>query len=639
MSDKKRTPVNHNKPQNTQNAKYKRKSYIQDVSQEKSNIWLLLPIILSMSVLPFITKLKEYNTHLSDYSWFTYNDEYTDLFLLYKQKFFLIITFAMAFILISKFFINRKELNFSYIFIPLGIYALLALLSSLFSEYRKFSFSGIHEHFESIFVLFGYCLLVYYATVYVKTERDFEIITNCFVVSIIVMGLLALSQYLGKDFLRTKMGLSLIFPEKYMNHLDLISFKFEKGRVYLTLYNPNYVGSYVALAVPFLIILALLIRKKFWKLVLYILAIAGMFIALIGSESKTGIIALIATAVLGIIIFSKKLIKYFYFSIPALLFAVCTVILYNRANDNILAEQLKKAINFSKTEVSLQDIKTLDDEVVITYKNNNIHIKFFTFDDGYAYFEITDDDNNNIPLQQIEGYLSFTVKDDRFPEFEIGATEYEEDLCFYVTIDGHEWYFTNQTDDGTYYMINLYGKLDKIVTAPSAVFTGYERYASGRGYIWSRTIPLLRKYIILGSGADTFQLVFPMQDYVNRYNFGYYDQIITKPHNMYLQIGVQTGVLSLLAFLIFYAIYFISSLRLYIKGHYKSFYSQVGVAIFLSTFCYMVVGIANDSILAVAPIFWAMMGLGICANIKAKKCIKEEMSLSKSDTETKLAAN
>jgi hypothetical protein len=43
----------------------------------------------------------------------------------------------------------------------------------------------------------------------------------------------------------------------------------------------------------------------------------------------------------------------------------------------------------------------------------------------------------------------------------------------------------------------------------------------------------------------------------------------------------------------------------------------------------MVVSIANDSILAVAPIFWAMMGLGIAANIKAKPYIDEEIELEK----------
>src|SRR5690606_8579420 len=116
---------------------------------------------------------------------------------------------------------------------------------------------------------------------------------------------------------------------------------------------------------------------------------------------------------------------------------------------------------------------------------------------------------------------------------------------FYVTIDNHNWFFTNQTGDGSYYYMNNYGRPDKIITAPHALFSGYEGYASGRGYIWSRTLPLLKKHIILGSGADTYMIAFPQQDYVGLSNYGYGDQLVTKPHNLYLQVGVQTGLLSL----------------------------------------------------------------------------------------------
>lgn len=613
------------------NSKYKNynKNAKNDLSQNEPNKWLLLPIILSMSVLPFITKLKEYPTNLSGFSWFTYTDIYIDFFLLYKQGLFNLITLVMATIIIFKLLTDRKSLYFSNVIIPLVVYAVFALASSIFSKYRSYSFSGIHEHFESIFVLLGYCLLVYYAILYVKTEKDYELIINCFVISIIVMGALALTQYIGKDFFASELGLKMILTDKYFNNPDSVNFVFENDRVYLTLHNPNYVGSYVALTAPFLLTLALLIRKNFWRLPLYILALAGTIIALIGSKSKTAIIALLAAGVLALILLSKYIAKYFYFSIPIILIIISTVFLYNKANDNILSNQLRTALDFKKTEASLQDIKTLDDELVITYKNNDMHIKFIS-DDSSSGFIIRDDSNSDILLEMLEdGYYGYTVRDERFYGIEIGLSEYEEKPAFYVNIDGFNWFFTNNTDDGSYYHINLYGKTDKIVPAPSAVFTGYERYASGRGYIWSKTIPLLKKHIVLGSGADTFLLEFPLQDYVNRHNYGFYDQVVSKPHNLYLQTGVQTGLISLIAYLAFYGIYFVMSFRIYIKGRYKSIYSQIGVAIFLSTFSYMVVGIANDSILAVAPIFWAMMGLGIATNIKAKQHIEEEIALEK----------
>ncbi len=43
-----------------------------------------------------------------------------------------------------------------------------------------------------------------------------------------------------------------------------------------------------------------------------------------------------------------------------------------------------------------------------------------------------------------------------------------------------------------------------------------------------------------------------------------------------------------------------------------------GVAIFIGTISYMVTGIANDSSITVAPMFWVFMGLGIFINYKIK---------------------
>ena len=153
------------------------KSRVKQTSQ-RTNIWLLLPLIFVISVLPFIVKLKEYNANLSEFSWFTYNDQYTDFFLYYKQRFFLIAVFIMAVIALYKAYTDRRNIEFTRILIPLAIYGALALLSSIFSKYRSYSFRGIHEHFESIFVLLGYCIIVYYCLQIIKTEEDVRLIVN-----------------------------------------------------------------------------------------------------------------------------------------------------------------------------------------------------------------------------------------------------------------------------------------------------------------------------------------------------------------------------------------------------------------------------------------------------------------------------
>ena len=142
----------------------------------------------------------------------------------------------------------------------------------------------------------------------------------------------------------------------------------------------------------------------------------------------------------------------------------------------------------------------------------------------------------------------------------------------------------------------------------------YGHLASGRGYIWDRTLPLLKKYFWLGSGPDTFAIAFPNGDLVSMNNFGYGNQLMTKPHCMYLQIAVQTGVPSLIALLIFWGWYIVSSFRLYWKNSFEGYLSKFGVAILASVIGYLIMGLTNDSSITVAPIFFVLTGMGLGIN-------------------------
>jgi O-antigen ligase len=128
----------------------------------------------------------------------------------------------------------------------------------------------------------------------------------------------------------------------------------------------------------------------------------------------------------------------------------------------------------------------------------------------------------------------------------------------------------------------------------------------------------MKDHIILGSGADSFIFDYPQNDYIGRFNNGYSTQIVTKPHNLFLQIGIQTGLLSLIAFLLFYAIYFVSSIKLYMNNIFDTYMSQLGAAIFVGTIGYMTAGLFNDSTITVSPVFWSLIGIGLAVNYQLK---------------------
>ena len=72
---------------------------------------------------------------------------------------------------------------------------------------------------------------------------------------------------------------------------------------------------------------------------------------------------------------------------------------------------------------------------------------------------------------------------------------------------------TNQFGDGSYYYQNACGKFDKMIKADTAFPSWMNGFASLRGFVWSRTVPLLKETIFLGVGAefnDSFLTVAPV---------------------------------------------------------------------------------------------------------------------------------
>lgn len=167
---------------------------------------------------------------------------------------------------------------------------------------------------------------------------------------------------------------------------------------------------------------------------------------------------------------------------------------------------------------------------------------------------VTDENGNPYTLHEEEqDILRFPEQESGLQRLRVSAVNYLNYISIDFIVDDHHLYFTNQVEDtgmdSGYYFVNCYGRLEKLdstAIGTSRLLDGREKLISGRGYIWSRTIPLLREYLFLGSGQDTFAIVYPNNDYIGKLNWDYENILITKPHCMYLQIAVQSGVLSLL---------------------------------------------------------------------------------------------
>ncbi len=127
---------------------------------------------------------------------------------------------------------------------------------------------------------------------------------------------------------------------------------------------------------------------------------------------------------------------------------------------------------------------------------------------------------------------------------------------------------------------------------------------SKRGLIWKLSIPMIKETILIGHGPDTYLFYYP-QD--KSFQEGYY-VLVDKPHNLYLQIAINMGLLALIAFIII-------NLLILTKGYKYLRLNNCGrdniytTSLMVSIVGYLTQGLFNDSVVSVAPIYWIHLGL------------------------------
>lgn len=188
-----------------------------------------------------------------------------DAFLYAKGIVLLILAGIMLAVILAGWFFDREWPRLGLAFIPLGVYALFVLLSSLRSEYQEFAMKGVEDSYQSMFILLAYCVLVVYSYAMVRSETAVKRIFTWWMVGIFLLVFLGMTQMFFKDFWSTWLGRHIMLPIKDWN-MNL-KFKFESGRVYMSQYNPNYVGGLaVMIILPFSILALFEKGKKRWLL-------------------------------------------------------------------------------------------------------------------------------------------------------------------------------------------------------------------------------------------------------------------------------------------------------------------------------------------------------------------------------------
>lgn len=588
----------------------------QVTQKKKSSNKVFIPIILLMGIIPLIVHTYSYNSNLSQFNWFPSGaDSQTDFFFGWKMITIIVVGIVMAGILFYQYFKKKQGLRFENAFYFLFFYAMFVAMSALFSSYKYWVVRGSYELFEPVWVVFVYILLCYYTYHFVQEEQQVKFILCGAGIGMAVVTLIGVFQYFGMDFFKTGFGKRLITNPSWWDNLDSLSFNMLEGTSYTTLYNPNFLSFYFGMLIP-LLVCVFIAAKKAWQRVLIIVAEVLCLICLKGSKSDTGWMALVVGGViLALVLLSRKK-KAFCVALAIMLIGGVAAVAVGSKTD--VGIQIKNTIVGTfriDDRYAVRDIDTGTDSVMLNVRGNKMYVSYTTDESGVIVPNCTDENGQTLELAMTDADNQiYVINDERFAGGSIQPILLGDDNipAISVTYDGIAWDFV-ETQEAGYCYLNKSGKLVKWEKIKNANLFK-EDAMSYRGHMWNVTIPLLGKHVLIGSGANTYMFEYPQDDYLGQayiYGFNSYE---VKAHCWYLQQWVESGLIGTLALLIFMAWYAVQSIRIYRRVDLHESLSWIGFGLFAAVLVYLIAGIANDSNVCTAPVFWGMLGLGMATN-------------------------
>lgn len=603
----------------------------------------MLPAVFSTAIIITIVRMATYQRPMSQFFWINSGNDLTDFFSYYKMIALDICAVLAIVILLYRVFSQSLAIKRTAIYIPMSVYSLFVIISYALSDYKEFALLGWNDRFEGTLTLLAYMVMLFYIINTINTETNVKWIIYPVAAVSVLLSLLGLTQALDCDFFRTTLGKKLITPTWFWDNLDTLSFTFQNREIYQTVYNINYVAFYLTLLIPLfglLFIHSAMSGKDepIWKKVLWGVLFGLTMFNMIGSKSSGGYLGLFVSVVLAIILLNKQILKWIKpLGILLIITALIGGVTYER-----WSSEISTAINgiTNSAAVSEQGSETTDKTT--SGASQKGHIDFIATTDyiihiGYEGSELiiqtdpadplgvilTDSEENVIttsPEIGPEGETIHNITDNRFANLSLYPAKDSAGISYViVTIDEREWPFAITEDNGVLYRNDL-GKLLPLQKIEAIGWENNPGFGSGRGLIWSRTLPMMKDTVIFGYGADTYCINYPHNDYVGKYNAGWdVNLIVDKPHNMYMGAWVGTGGISVLALLVMYAFYICQSFKLFWNRQIENFLDYSGLGIALGICGFLVTGLVDDSTVSVMPLFYGLLGTGIAINFILKK--------------------
>jgi len=562
-----------------------------------------------------------------------------------------------------------------------AVFLLMAFISTIFSNYRATSWRGTVDRSEGMWILLAYFIVLFAAMYFVRGTKYAKIIVYGLAFSSIVMGLVGLTQFMERDFFMTSFGQWFLRLGMSSDQVAAMLETQPEGvmapfeMAYGTLYNPNTFGKYTAMVAPVLLACALAYDEgRGWKAMLvrlsFLLGGGLMLVGVFGSRSLGGFTAI--AAAIGVV-FVTVICRFFYrmkLKKAGLLDESAT----NTSPQQSTADGKGRSPYVAWALGAGVVVSLILALLFIPVVNQRFELAVTRFDealrgepmppndmvfDGNSFTFITEGQERFTmvvsQLHEIPGPFSHKLtRDERWHIYDASGqpvplsrryapTAESEHAEYVYAIPGFQsirilylpgfimfrgMIMTLDAMD-IYVVAPNESLIDMSQPVPATGFAGREHWGSNRGYIWSRTFPLLPARTIIGSGPDTFTQVFPQHDVVPRmflFNNPYIP--VDKAHNVFLQTWVATGGISALALVVLFGYYLVTTFMSVVRSNMKEgtflFGLKFGLLAGISAF--LVGALSTDSTIGSSGVFYLLLGLGLGVNLLVKRMNKETVS-------------
>lgn len=559
----------------------------------KPTIFSVLPIFLTVALVPLIMRLRIVELDPQSAQVWIEGSHNLDFNAYWKMIFLVVLAVFAGLMLLMERFLSKKPFISPKWCIPVGVFSVFTILSTLFSENKTVALRGVMDHYEGMWALLAYMLL-FVATLYLlQTNHQRRFVLHGLLISSGVIGLIGTLQWLGYDPIIAPWFQRLMLPSELHHAIADTGHTGGGHDVYATLGNSNYVGSFAALTLPVMLAASFTNRNKAVK-ILYSIASLLLVTTLVGSQSRAGIAAVLVILVLSVVIILLKTTgkpqkMALGLSAAMAILILATLTIHPQILNRTLAEIQPREHPAGLTDLWIQDNRITMDTTqgILQIQYNEDKTLTILDDDGYeiqsdslSHFAINIDHSSDVPILRVDS----GKKEMEFPFIE-----------------------------ESFHIIDASGETRPYEYVEKWGFEGREHLGTRRGYTWSRTIPLLKNHIFIGAGPGNFLFQFPQDDFIGQLQgHNHPNRLVSNPHNDYLQTAIYTGVLSLLALLFMIGQFFFEWRSL---SHQKLDLTQENhlllMAITLGVAGYLVAAIFNDSIVAIAPLFWILLAMGI----------------------------